>query len=263
MTMRGRWVRGPGLGPLAAALVIGVTPTWAAAVDCYGTGNRALDAGQLADAVAAFGAAAELPDCASSRAGLLYNKAAALHRLVDAGGDRVLACEAAATYRAVMGLDPGGKVGQASAAAVEAVEAECAPAADTTPAPERADPPPPAVDHTVEWGLTGGAVAGLVTGGVLLLLAQSAAEDRDAADARQLAAAAGSDEEAAALADFYDASDRTDALGVSGYVVGGVGAALAVAAIVAWVVEDEAAGVTVAPAFGLHGVGGVSVGGVW
>lgn len=259
MKRRIRRQRGAALAALMAT--IGAAPA-ASALDCYGAGNRAVDAGQHADAVAAFAAAAELPECASSRAGLLYNKAAALHRLVDAGGDRVLACEAAQTYREVIGLDPTGRVGEASAAAVGAVEAKCAPPPAEI-APTTTIEPPPAVDHTLEWGLTGGAVAGLVTGGVLLLLAQSAADDRDAADARQLAAAPGSEDEAAALADFDEASDRTDALGVSGYVVGGVGAALAVAAIVAWVAEDEAPAVSVMPAVGLRGMGGLSVGGVW
>ncbi|MEZ4434603.1 MAG: hypothetical protein R3F65_19545 [bacterium] len=243
------------------ALALAALPTSpAAASECYEAGNRALDAGRTADAVAAFDAAAARPACAASRPGLLYNKAVALHALLDAGGPDALACRAAEAYRQVIALEPESRVGRASVEGARVVEPRCVAAA---PPP---DPPPPgapsatlaaAPDHRLEWGLTAGAAAALGTGGVLLALALDAQADRDAADRRALAAAPGSAAEAAALDDFDAAAERTDALGLSGYIVGGVGVALAIGAVASWWIDDAPA------ATARVGPSGLGIGGVW
>lgn len=232
---------------LAAVLALGAGPAWA--VDCYRAGNKALDDGRQGDAVRAFEVAAELPECAASRVGLLHSKAVALHEMVEAGGDPQLACRAAETYRAVIGLEPTSRAAEASRAALTDVDGRCRAVAPPEPAK------PSAPDHSTEWGLTLGAAGALAAGGVLLLLALDAQEERDAADARQLGATTEADRQAA-LDDFYAAGDRTDALGVTGYALAGVGGALAVAAAVTWAVDD--APVAVAPT-----LGGLTIRGAW
>ncbi|MCA9538702.1 MAG: hypothetical protein KC620_07420 [Myxococcales bacterium] len=227
------------------------------AIDCYAVGNQALDAKRFADAVRAFDTAAELKECQASRGGLLYNKAVALQRLVEAGGGSELACEAAATYRTVIGLEPTSRTAKASSEALAEVEPLCNPPA--VPPAVVETPPPPAPDHTIEWALTTSAAGALALGGALLGLALDSQSDRDAADRRHLAAAPGSAEDQAALDDFADASDRTDAYGISGYAIGGIGVALAVSALVTWIVDDEpASAVSLQPS-----AGGMTMGLTW
>lgn len=225
------------------AALVGLLASPAGAVgNCYDAGNEAMDAGRFADAVRAFEVAAGLPECARSRAGLLHGQGYALEKQSDAGGAPTLACSAAKIYREVIGLEPTSRVAQAAQASLPKLDERCA-AAQTSVAPvEAAEPIEPVIeaDDSTEWGLTSGALGAIGVGGVLLVLAADAADTRDAADERALASPAGSDAEAAALADFEEASDRANVLGVTGYALLGVGGALAIGAAVAWLVPDEA-----------------------
>jgi hypothetical protein len=110
-------------------------------------------------------------------------------------------------------------------------------------------------DHTWAWAASGAAAAGLVGGGVLLVLAGSALDDADAAYARF---DAGGRTDAGLLGDGEDADDRARSLGIAGYSLLGVGAGLAGWATWLWLREPAAPGVTWLPA-----AGGVLVMGAW
>lgn len=225
---------------ITPALVLCLTAAGEASADCYEAGNHALDAGRVAEAAAAFGHAAGRPECAPSRAGLLYNKADALKRLAQTDADPVRACDAALAYREALAAQPRPSVADASRAALPAVEKQCASREQPPPKPPPPPPPvPPAPDHTLEWSLTAGAATALGASGVLFALALDSADERDAADQRWVDADRGSAAESAALDDFYAARSRTDALGISSYVLGGVGVVLAIGATIAWLGDDE------------------------
>ncbi|MCB9543382.1 MAG: hypothetical protein H6703_13165 [Myxococcales bacterium] len=199
------------------------------------------------------------PACAASRLGLLYNKAVALHALLDAGGPDALACRAAEAYRQVIALEPESRVGRASVEGARVVEPRCVAAA---PPP---DPPPPgaparrfaaAPDHRLEWGLTASAAAALEQAACSSRSRSTPSRPRRrrSTRARRRASSAA---EAAALDDFDAAAERTDALGLSGYIVGGVGVALAIGAVASWWIDD-------APASTARvGPSGLGIGGVW
>lgn len=232
----------PALGGILALSLAAWPMAQARAVECYRAGTEAMDAGRFADAARAFEVAAGLPGCADRRAGLLHGQAVALERLLDAGGAPTLACRAADVYRQVVGLEPTSRVAGAARTSLPALEARCRALA---PPPPPTSPPPPSpaepapVDHTLEWGLTLGAIGALAAGGALLVFAADAQSDREAARDRILASDPGSAEEAAALTDFGEHDDRTYALGVTGYAVGAAGLALAAAAAVVWAVQGE------------------------
>ncbi len=238
------------LSALVAAMVIMPRPA-VSADGCYTDGHAARQAGRLADAIAAFDAAARRPECIASRAGLLFNKAETLGQLAEASGEDTYACEAERAYRAIAVSQPAStRIGAAARAGLERVKGRCA-----------AQPTP---DRTLAWSLTVGSAVALVAGGVSYGLAADAIDSRRAADARALAEEPGSDTRRAALADFHDASDRANGLGLTAYALGGIGLALAVGAAVVWLDDEGAAsGPALVPSIDASGYRGLSLGGVW
>ena len=187
----------------------------------------------------------------------LYGAARAHQRLGTPAG----ACRALEAYRLFIARadaepEKREKASNALVALIDACRVQTAPAPAPASATVEAQAPAAATpDRTWAWVATGTAAAGVIGGGVLLVLAGSALDDADSAYARF---DAGGRTDASLLRDGEAADDSAWGLGVAGYSLLGAGAGLAGWATWLWVRDTPASGVTWVPA-----PGGLLVRGEW
>lgn len=220
---------------LLIALAAAAAPAYAA--DCFGPGAAAMRAQRWHTAAAAFRDALGDPACAADAEPLRYNLAVARLQSARTGDDPggLAACEAEAIFREIIARSADADLVTAARTDIADARARCAP-----PPPPSAPAAAPTGDRALAWALTASAATALAAGGLLLGLALDADAERAAAKADFINATTVIDQ-ARAEAAFEPARDRTTRYGLAAYTTLGVGAGLAIGALLTWIATPDGA----------------------
>lgn len=225
----------------ALLIALAALATPAQAADCFGPGAASLRAQRWHTAAAAFRDALSDPACAADAEPLRYNLAVARLQTARAGDDPggAAACEAEAIFRELIHRSADADLVTAARADIADARARCAPL-----------PPPAAApgggDRALQWALTASAATALAAGGLLLGLALDADAERAEAKAAFINATTVL-EQVRAEAAFEPARDRTTRYGLAAYTTLGVGAGLAIGALLTWLATPDDTAVHVTP----------------
>lgn len=229
-------------------------------VDCYAMGVKATKQDRLDAALAAFQGAFAHPQCRDQRGGLLLNVGVTLEALGETTGDLSYYCAAALRYRAVIEEPATPDMLSAASLGEQRTLQRCGREPTTSEEALGQSGVSAVVSDTamegLAIGLTIGAGVSVVSGAVLLILAESNATSYNT----QAALVTASPDYATLeirVANLDAIGKTIDQQKTAGAVLLGAGALMAVGAIWAWV-ESSDDGPVVAPTGN-----GIVIGGVW